>query len=350
MSRPDPAISVIVSTRNRAQYLPEVLRTLATQECSALFEVIVIDNGSTDGTSALLEEWCRQDTRFRTAREPRPGLSRGKNAGVRMARAPLLVFTDDDMRVDPRWLESYRSFFSRHEGPLLVAGGPVVPIPHDLGAWPEWLDDAALVDLGLLNHCDQRALVRFEYVWGGNIAVPKPVFDLLGLWDETAGLQADQRVTREDSRFYEDTELQDRVRKAGGSAWFCPEAVVYHRVDRRSVTPRRVCSTAFSRGRSDFWQQRLRVWHQVELGPKQNAMGSLFSLAQGLVRWAFWLMLFRFSERKDFFERARRAAFISGRSLDSLRAGRKSMRLFVGATRVAFPARSLLLRLTPDVG
>jgi len=350
MPRPDPAISVIVSTRNRTQYLPEVLRTLAAQECSVPFEVIIIDNGSTDGTSALLEEWCHRDTRFRTAREPRPGLSRGKNAGVRMARAPLLVFTDDDMRVDPRWLESYRSLFSGHEGELLVAGGPVIPIPHDLGPWPEWLDDEALADVGLLNHGDQRALVRFEYVWGGNIAVPKPVFDRLGLWDEKAGLQADQRVTREDSQFYEDTELQDRVRQAGGSAWFCPEAVVYHRVDRRQVTPRLICSTAFSRGRSDFWQRRLRIWHEVELGPKQNALGSLLSLAQSLVGWAFWLMLFRFSERKDFFGRARHAAFVSGRSLDSLRAGRKSMRLFLGARRVAFPARSLLLRLTPDVG
>ena len=350
MSRPDPAISVIVSTRNRAQYLPEVLRTLATQECTAPFEVIVIDNGSTDGTSALLEEWCRRDTKFRTAREPRPGLSRGKNAGVRMARAPLLVFTDDDMRVDPHWLESYRSLFSGHEGTLIVAGGPVVPIPHDLGAWPEWLDDAALADVGLLNHRDQRALVRFEYVWGGNIAVPRPVFDLLGLWNETAGLQADQRVTREDSRFYEDTELQDRVREAGGSAWFCPEAVVYHRVDRRSVTPRRICSTAFSRGRSDFWQQGLRVWHEVELVPKRNAVGGLLALGASLARWGFWLILFRLSRRKSYFERARRAAFVSGRSVDSMRAGRKSMRLFRGAGRVAFPARSLLLQLTPDVG
>ena len=350
MSSLDPAISVIVSTRNRAQYLPEVLRTLATQGCSVPFEVVVIDNGSTDGTSALLEQWCGRDTRFRTAREPRPGLSRGKNAGVRMARAPLLVFTDDDMRVDPRWLESYRSLFSGHQEDLLVAGGPVVPIAHDLGAWPEWLDDAALVDVGLLNYGDRRELVRFEYVWGGNIAVPKLVFDRLGLWDETAGLQAEQRVTREDSRFYEDTELQDRVRNAGGSAWFCPEAVVHHRVDRRVVTPRLICSTAFSRGQSDFWQRRLRIWHQMELGPKQNALGSLLSLAHSLIGWAFWLMLFRFSERKDYFGRARHAAFTSGRSLDSLRAGRKSMRLFLGAERVAFPARSLLLRLTPDVG
>jgi glycosyltransferase involved in cell wall biosynthesis len=343
-------ISVIVSTRNRAHYLPEVLRTLAAQECGASFEVIVIDNGSTDDTPALLEEWCRQDSRFRTACEVRPGLSRGKNAGIGLARAPLLLFTDDDMRVDPHWIDSYHRLFSRHENSLLLAGGPIVPVPHDLGTWPDWLDEAALTDAGLLHHCDDRKLLRFEYVWGGNMGVPKHLFDRLGLWDETAGLLGEQRVTREDSRCYEDTEFQDRVRKAGGNTWFCPEAVVYHRLERQSVTPRHVSSRAFSRGRSEFWQNGLRVWHQVELVPKRNALGSLLALAASLASWSFWLILFRFSRRKGLFERARRAAFVSGRSLDSLRAGRKSMRLFMGAARLAFPARSLLLQLTPDVG
>jgi glucosyl-dolichyl phosphate glucuronosyltransferase len=346
---PDPAISVIICTRNRAHFLGEALLALAAQECEASFEVIVVDNGSTDDTQAVIETWCRRDPRFRTTCEALPGLSRGKNAGVRMARAPLLLFTDDDMRVDPRWLESYRCLFSGREGVMLVAGGPVVPIPDDLGAWPTWLDEAALADVGLLQHDGERTLGKFEYVWGGNMAVPKPVFDLLGLWDETAGLQGEHRVVREDSRFYEDTELQDRVRHVAGSTWFCPEAIVYHRVDRRSVTPRRVCSTAFSRGRSDFWQHGIRFWQQVELFPRRNAVGAAVVLAGSLVHWGFWLTLFRFSRRKSFFERARHAAFISGRSLDAMRAGRTTTRLFRGAARVAFPTRSLLLRLTPDV-
>src|SRR5213596_676102 len=101
------AISVIMSTRNRAHYLPDALRTLAAQDCEAPFEVVVIDNASTDNTPAVLTEWCRTDSRFRTVREPCPGLSRGKNAGIRVARAPLLLFTDDDMRVEPHWIRAY---------------------------------------------------------------------------------------------------------------------------------------------------------------------------------------------------------------------------------------------------
>ena len=346
---PDPAISVIVPTRNRAHYLGETLRTLAAQETEAAFEVVVVDNGSTDDTSTLMESWCRQDARFKCVREPHAGLSRAKNAGIRAARAPLLLFTDDDMRIDRHWIESYRKLFVEYQGMLVIAGGKIVPIAHDLGDWPSWLDEAALTDVGLLNHQNKRPLQKFEYVWGGNMAVPRFVFDLIGIWDENAGLQAEQRVTKQDTRFYEDTEFQDRVEDVAGSTWFCPDAVVYHRIDRRSVTPRQVCSNAFSRGRHDFWQNGLRRWYDVERFPKRNAIAAGSTLGWNLARWGFWLLLFRFFKRKTLFERARHAAFASGRSADALRAGRAKRHPLSRVARFAIPTRTLLLRLTPDV-
>ena len=345
----DPAVSVIISTRDRAHYLPEVLRTLAAQDCEVPFEIVVIDNGSTDGTAELLREWRGRDSRIRTASEPRAGLSRGKNAGIRMSRAPLLLFTDDDVRVHPRWVASYYELFSRNGGEAMLAGGPIIPIADDLGPWPEWLAESALADAGMLDHRQQRELQRFEYVWGGNMAVPRALFDRFGCWDESAGLQGQGRVTREESEFFEDTELQDRVRKAGGATWFCSQAVVHHRVGRGSVTPRRIFSTAFARGRNEFWQQRLRVWQEVERVPRRNALEAMSALTSNIVRWGIWLALFRVWNRRGLFERARRAAFESGVALDSLRAGRKSKRLFLSVAKIALPARSLLLRLTPDV-
>jgi glucosyl-dolichyl phosphate glucuronosyltransferase len=332
------AISVIVSTRNRAAYLPEVLRTLAQQAGETPYEVIVIDNGSTDETPALLAAWCARDPRFRTARENRPGLSRGKNAGMLLARAPLLLFTDDDVRVDPRWIGSYRSLFDRHPDPLLIAGGPIVPVPHDLGPWPDWFGEWSLAEAGLLDHGGERPLRSREYVWGANMAIPRQVFDQLGGWDESAGLQGERRVTKLESAFFEDTELQDRLRKAGGVVWFCPAAPIHHRVDRRTVTPRRVLATAFTRGRNDVGSESPR-----------NVLACALALTGTLLGWGVWAVVFRLARRRAAFERVRRSAFSAGRRFDNLRAGRESVRLLQGIARIAFLARGLLLRLTPDV-
>ena len=343
------AISVIVSSCNRAGYLSHTLGMLSSQQCEASFEVIVIDNASTDDTPAVLEEWCRRDSRFRAGHEPRPGHSRGKNAGIRMARGTLLLFTDDDMRIAPGWVQSYHDFFARRTDPRVLAGGPIVPVPHDLGEWPGWLDPEALADAGLLNHRDERRLGRFEYVWGGNMAIPRTLFDELGFWNEGAGLQDERKVTGQDSQFFEDTEFQDRLRASGGATWFCPGATVHHRVNRGAVTPRRIAATAFARGRNAVWASELPVWNDVALFPRRNMAVCMLALSAHLFRWGGALILFRLSGRRGFFEGARRAAFASGQWLDSMRAGRRSVRLFRGAGRIAFLARSVFQRLTPDI-
>jgi len=339
----DLVVSVIMSTHNRAQYLPDCLTHLASQDCTVPFEVIAIDNASTDNTAAVLRAWCEKDSRFRYALEPRLGLSCGKNAGIALARAPLLLFTDDDILTNPRWIQSYLDLFARHDDKLMLAGGPYVPIPHDLGAWPEWFDQAAMADIALLHHGDERRLTPFEYVWGGNMAIPRALFERFGTWDETVGRKGDHRGT------YEDTEFQDRVRKAGGVVWFCPAAAGRHRVPRETITPRQIASTAYTRGRNDFWKTTIPVWREVASVPKRNVFWALLSLLASLSLWAFWLMVFRLSGNKGAFERGRLAAFASGHHLESLRAGRGVTRPWTIVNHLTFRVRGLLLRMCPDV-
>ena len=133
-------VSIIVCTRNRAGYLPTCLGSLARQHCDEPFEVIVVDNTSTDETPRVLAAWCLGDSRFRSVPEPRIGLSVAKNTGVGLARGRLLLFTDDDVIVDPGWVRSYLDFFARHREDSIIAGGPIVPVAADLGAWPPWFD------------------------------------------------------------------------------------------------------------------------------------------------------------------------------------------------------------------
>ena len=339
----DIAISVIMSTRNRAQYLPDALNALAAQDTNAVFEVIVIDNASTDDTAAILEAFCHGDRRFRTAVEPRLGLSYGKNAGIRLARAPLLLFTDDDVLASPQWIRTYTDFFTRRSREeLTIAGGPIIPIPHDLGPWPDWFDEPALADMSLLDYREKRPLRMLEYVWGGNMAIPASVFERMGTWDESVGRRGDHRGT------FEDTELQDRVHRSGGAVWFCPDAVVHHRVPRKTITPRQVATTAFTRGRNRLWFETIPVWGQQSLVPKRNAAKGLSSLVASFCAWILCAVGFRVFRTKPFFERARRAAFRSGYSLDTLNAGRDSRRTMMTLNRFAFALRSAILRVMPN--
>ena len=335
-------VSVIVCTRNRAHYLSDCLRSLAAQKCDSPFEVVVIDNGSTDETPAVIRQWCEQDPRFRSAREDRPGLSRAKNAGVRAARGGLLVFTDDDVVIEPHWLATYCEFFARHSAESILAGGPIIPVPDDLADWPAWFDQPALCELGLLDYQAERPLEEGEYLWGANMAIPRTVFTAFGPWDETVGRKGDERGT------FEDVEYQERVKELGGAVWFCPAAFVRHRVDRRTITPRRVVSTAFARGRNAFWQENLRTWGTADAVPRRSLTKCLSALAGCLSLWGLWTIAFRLWSGRNLFERMRHAAWSYGWWLGSLDAGRRALPSYGVILRGVWLMRELVLRLAPE--
>ena len=341
MGDPVIACTVIVSTRNRAHFLADCLASLSAQRCSVPYEIVVVDNGSTDSTPQVLEEWRGKEPRLRTAREDRVGVSRGKNAGIRMARGSLLLFTDDDVRADPRWIQSYKDLFSRIEADLVLAGGPIEPIAEDLGTWPNWFHPDALIDLGLWTYPEERRLEASEYVFGANMAAPADLFRRFGPWDENLGPMGDDRTA------HEDTELQDRVRPAGVPVWFCPAAIVQHRVSPEHASARSVISRAFARGRNDFWKEGLRRYGDEASVPKQPALSAALSLGARLAREAVRIAAFRASRDPRSFNRARLAAWRTGWAMETLRPGRATTRLFRGIGRVTLWVQTLLPRLVP---
>jgi GT2 family glycosyltransferase len=338
--RTEPEVTVVVPTRNRAGYLSDCLASLAAQRCRGTFEVLVVDNGSTDETPAVIERWCRDDPRFRTTVEPRPGLSSAKNAGIRSALGGLLLFTDDDTIVGEGWIDAYLDLLEAAGNDTAVAGGPVVPVPHDLGPWPDWFERTHLADLGLLDHGAERPLGRFEYVWGGNMAVPAATFERFGMWDESVGRRGDERGT------FEDAEFQDRLRDAGGTVLFCPRAVVQHRLVRTEVTLARVVGQAFAPGRKEH------APHHV-LNPKGSdgspgsVAGPLARLGGNLCGWLWWTSQLRAFKGHAMVDRARRAAWRSGWSLDVIQSGWESGAVSRLAGEVAIAVRNLALWVTP---
>ena len=326
------AISIVVPTRNRVEVLGSSLASIASQRADADFEVIVVDNASSDGTADLLRAWTARDDRFRLVREERLGRSCAMNAGISVAEGSLLLFTDDDVALAPGWVESFRRFFASHEG-LVIAGGAIEPAPPDLSSWPSWLSPAsrAADGPGLDHGDDERALATHEFLWGASMAVPAQVFERLGTWNETVGRRGDHRGT------FEDIDFQQRLRAAGGSVWYLPDARLRHRVPTAEVTPRRILLRAYRNGRNDAW---------FPPGGEPPSASGVVGGGATFARWLAATIAFRARPDAAGFDRARDAARHAGRAGERVAIGRHRARAFV--QRLAWACASAILRLAPD--
>jgi len=99
-----PRISVIVPVYNVERYLEPCLESLAAQTFEDL-EVIMVNDGSTDGSAALAEDFARRDPRFRLVHQANGGLSKARNTGIEVATAEFIAFADSDDVVPPRAYE-----------------------------------------------------------------------------------------------------------------------------------------------------------------------------------------------------------------------------------------------------
>jgi glycosyltransferase involved in cell wall biosynthesis len=160
-------ITAIVCTRDRSASLERCLAALAAQTLAAQsYEVIVVDNGSKDGTATLAAAFCERHTSFRYVFEERVGLSIARNTGVQLSSSDILAFTDDDAEPEASWLERLLERFRQHGGNVGIVGGDVIPV------WeierPAWLSDELLRPLsaGLKWSLEPRLLREGGYEGG----------------------------------------------------------------------------------------------------------------------------------------------------------------------------------------
>ena len=130
-------LSVVIPTRNRAEFLATALESIADQNLSPdQFEVLVIDNGSTDRTKDVVDEMQSRLANLRCIYAAEPGLHVGRHRGLKEAAGDVLVYADDDIRAMPRWLSTLADIFS--DPAVAMAGGN--NIPDFQGPVPSWLD------------------------------------------------------------------------------------------------------------------------------------------------------------------------------------------------------------------
>ena len=238
-------ISVVVCTRNRAASLPATLASLAEQTLDAArFEVVVVDNGSTDGTAALLA----RTPGVRAVAEPRVGLSAARNAGVSAAAGEVLAFIDDDAVARADWLARIAARFADVDvGALTGRVEPMWESPR-----PAWLPDALLPYLSVVDWGGRAGLLeRGQWLCGTNMAFRRAELARAGGFSEALGRRDGVLLSNEEVL------VQRRLAARGIAARYDPVVVVGHRVPTERVAPDWLARRAFWQGVSNAICDRL---------------------------------------------------------------------------------------------
>jgi glucosyl-dolichyl phosphate glucuronosyltransferase len=215
-------VSVVISTYNRCDLLGRALESLEHQEPADLsYEVLVVDNNSTDETRGIALRFIEKNPgKFRYIFEPKQGLSYARNAGIARARAEIVAFTDDDVRVANDWVSRIKGGFTA-EPQADFLGGKVLPQWN--GVPPEWLTRAHWAPLALLDYGDEPFCVDADRplcLVGANFAFRKRAFEYVGLF------RADFQRIKNGLGSLEDHELLLRLWQAGRNGIYLPDLTV----------------------------------------------------------------------------------------------------------------------------
>ena len=220
-----PDVSVIVATYNRCDVVRGAVESLMNQDSRGTsYEVIVVDNNSTDATRSTLEELCSKYDTLSYHFERQQGVSYARNRGIAAARAPILAFTDDDIKPAPDWIASVSEGFKRFPEADCI-GGKV--LPQTATEFPMWLTSKHWTPLALLDMGDKPLVLDVLNGPGlvaANLAVRAAVFKDVGLF------QPELQRVKSFIGSLEDHEFEMRLGAAKKRLMYLPELIVYAQV------------------------------------------------------------------------------------------------------------------------
>ena len=191
-------ISVIIATKDRAEYLDRALQSFGKQIGAPQFEVVVVDNGSIDATPHIVEHARASQTyEISYVFEERPNRGAARNRGIAVAQGHLVVFCDDDIYAPPGFLAAHDV---AHTVNNLVVNGPILNVPS-------------------YHERPKPTLANYSraFLCTCNASVPKVAVDAVGGFDEQFHLYG-----------WEDTDLGVRLREHGMRGKFAWDAYIWH--------------------------------------------------------------------------------------------------------------------------
>jgi glycosyltransferase involved in cell wall biosynthesis len=223
----EPDVSVIIATYNRCEILRGTLESLMNQDSAGIqYEIIVIDNNSTDDTRKTVEDFgiAFGYHNLIYGFEAKQGVSYARNKGIVTARAPIIAFIDDDIRPSPNWVALIYEMFKKFPE-IDCVGGKVLPEAHT--RFPVWLTKEYWSPLALLDLGDEELELNVRGgpgLVGANLAIRASAFKQVGFFAPQV-----QRV-KDSIGSMEDHEFQLRLSASRKRLMYCPELVVYAHV------------------------------------------------------------------------------------------------------------------------
>ncbi len=284
-------ISVIICTRNRGASLRRTLDSLLTPSNLARndWELILVDNGSTDDTSRITSEYAAKfPGHVRTLMELRKGKSYALNSGIRAARGEILAFTDDDCEADANYLVGIRTVFE-DPGVYVAQGRIVLELRHE----PPWLTPTLKTFLAHLDHDNlEEAWAREPLLFGANMLLRRSAVARAG------GFRTDLGPGTP-AGFGEEMELSRRLLNLGIRPLWAPHVLIHHRPEvgrlRRRYYIKRFYRNGVSLARMrpanidpPWWNPQLPAWRYKAYYAKVVVMA--------LLRWAHLSLLGRSTE------------------------------------------------------
>ncbi|PSB15893.1 glycosyltransferase family 2 protein [Phormidesmis priestleyi ULC007] len=247
---PEPQVSAIICTHNREHYLGAAIGSLLSQNF-ANFEVVVIDNASSDRTRAVVEARL-SDPRLSYVHEPVMGLSVARNTGAKSAQSEILAYLDDDAIASPQWLQTLWDAYQTNEK-LAIAGGKVTLIWDDGMVAPAWLSDGLAGNLGAYDlgtavlYIDRPGLTPR----GLNYSIRRTFLEQVGGFDLNLGRVGKNLLSNEELHM---TKL---ALQAGWQVAYLPDALVAHHVSPERVKRGWFLSRGWWQGISECYQEQI---------------------------------------------------------------------------------------------
>jgi glycosyltransferase involved in cell wall biosynthesis len=265
-------ISICICTYNRQKFIGACLQCLAAQTLpKENWEVIIVDNASTDQTAAIVHQFIADHPQlpFRYVYEAQKGLSFARNRSIAEARSTVVCFIDDDAEAVPHFAATIARFMQQ-QPEAAGAGGRVLP-KYSESPEPAWMNKYLNGFIGRVDHGEPVRLFqgKMKYPIGCNMTYRKPLLLQAGGFNNQLTFRGDDKHI-----YYAVTRLNSQV-------YFLPDALVYHNIDAHRLTFDNFRKLFLKTGN----EERIRIAHE------KGAMGILLKSAEYVLKFGASLLI-----------------------------------------------------------